>query len=75
MPCHFQPPGLDAIYSDKGEEFVGLNDVTRTTSNEDNIGEATAAVEIPAVGEHPTYEDYEDVSNSYLDFENSRALT
>lgn len=72
MPRHFQPPGLDTIYSDEGEEFVGLDDVTGTTSNEDDIDEATAAVEIPAVGEHPTYEDYEDVSYSYLDFENSR---
>ena len=75
MPRHFQPPGLDTIYSDEGEEFVGLDDVMGTTSNEDDIGEATAAVEIPAVGEHPTYEDCEDVSNSYLDFENSMALT
>ena len=50
MPHHFQPPGLDTIYSDEGEEFVGLDDVMGTISNEDNIGEATAAVEILAVG-------------------------
>lgn len=63
MPRHFQP-GLDTIPSDDGEEFAGLDDVTGSTSSDDDVDEATAAVEIPAVEEHPTHEDYEDVSYS-----------
>jgi hypothetical protein len=64
MPRHFQPPSLDTIHSDDGEEFAGLDDIMGTTSSDDDIDKATAGVEIPAVGEHPTYEDYEDVSYS-----------
>ncbi|KIJ98242.1 hypothetical protein K443DRAFT_9294 [Laccaria amethystina LaAM-08-1] len=60
MPHHFQPPSLDTIHSDDGEEFAGLDDVMGTTSSDDDIDKATAGVKIPAVREHPTYEDYED---------------
>ena len=61
MPHHFHPPGLDTIHSDDGEEFSRLDDITGTTPSDDDIDEVTAAVHIPAVGEHPTYEDYEEV--------------
>ena len=64
MPHHFQPPSLDTIHSDEGEGFAGLDDVTGSTSSDGNVDQVTAVFEIPAFVEHPTYEDYEDVSHS-----------